>query len=97
MFAKKHLHQAKDELRKVHPAGLVMSGPGMAGEMSSVLEVIFSGLVGALAGFAFGMLCGSLARVFTINRVKGMIGGRHWAAWGAGAGALGLAMFELFT
>jgi hypothetical protein len=65
--------------------------------MEGIIEVMFAGMVGALGGFIFGMLCGSFARIFTINRVKGMIGGRHWAAYGAGAGALGLALMEFFN
>lgn len=83
-------------LKKIQPAGFVMHGSGMSGDAGGPLEVFFAGLIGALVGFVFGMLCGSFARVFTLNRVKGMIGGRHWAAWGAGAGALGLALMELF-
>lgn len=84
-------------LKKIQPAGFVVQGQGMTGEVGGIAEVIFAGLVGALVGFVLGMLCGSFARVFTLNRVKGMIGGRHWAAWGAGAGALGLALIEMFN
>lgn len=84
-------------LRRVNPAGVFMSGPGMGGPLEGPLEILFAGAAGGLLGFIFGLLFGSLARVFTLNRVKGMIGGRHWAAWGAGAGALGLAMMELFN
>ena len=83
--------------RKNNLSGFVVSGPGMTGSMEGPIEIMFAGLVGGLAGFTFGMLFGTLARVFTFNRVKGIIGGRHWAAWGAGAGALGLAAIELFT
>ena len=64
--------------------------------MGGMVEVLFAGMIGALIGFITGMLCGTFARIFTLNRVKGMIGGRHWAAYGAGAGALALAMIELF-
>jgi hypothetical protein len=86
----------KQRLNRVTPAGLVVHGSGMQGTMEGPIEVMFAGLIGGLAGFTFGMLCGTFARLFTINRVKGMIGGRHWAAYGAGAGALGLAMMEWF-
>jgi hypothetical protein len=67
----------------------------MWGEIEGILEVLFAGMMGAMLGFIAGMLFGTLARVFTLNRVKGMIGGRHWAAYGAGAGGLALAMIEL--
>lgn len=63
--------------------------------MEGIMEVLFAGITGALLGFVFGMLCGGLARVFTLDRAKGIIGGRHWAAYGAGAGGLALAMIEL--
>jgi len=82
-------------LQKINPAGVYMSGPGMGGSLEGPLEILFAGVVGAIGGFIFGLLCGALARVFTLNRVKGIIGGRHWAAYGAGAGALALAMMEL--
>ena len=85
----------KQRLNRITPAGLVVHGAGMWGEMEGIIEVLFAGMIGALAGFILGMLCGTFARIFTINRVKGMIGGRHWAAYGAGAGALALAMMEL--
>jgi hypothetical protein len=83
-------------LRRINPSGVIMSGPGMGGELEGPLEVMFAGMIGALAGFILGMLVGTLARIFTLNRVKGIIGGRRWAAYGAGAGALALAMMELF-
>ena len=86
----------KQRLSRITPAGFVVHGAGMWGEMEGLIEVMFAGMVGALIGFIFGMLCGTFARIFTLNRVKGMIGGRHWAAYGAGAGALALAMMELF-
>lgn len=86
----------KQRLNRVTPAGLVVHGTGMSGTMEGPIEVLFAGLVGALIGFIFGMLCGTFARIFTLNRVKGIVGGRHWAAYGAGAGALALAMMELF-
>ena len=85
----------KQQLNRITPAGLVVHGAGMWGEVEGIIEVLFAGMVGALAGFILGMFCGTFARIFTINRVKGMIGGRHWAAYGAGAGALALAMMEL--
>ena len=85
----------KKRLEKINSAGLIMSGRGMGGgAVEGPLEVLLAGAVGALAGFVMGMLCGTFARFFTINRVKGMIGGHHWAAYGAGAGALGLAVIE---
>jgi hypothetical protein len=81
-------------LEKVNPAGLIVSGRGMGGEMEGIAEILFAGLIGGLLGFVFGMLFGTFARLFTLNRVKGMIGGRHWAAYGAGAGARARAMIE---
>ena len=86
----------KQRLSRITPAGFVVHGTGMWGEMEGILEVLFAGMVGGLIGFIFGMLFGTFARIFTLNRVKGIIGGRHWAAYGAGAGALALAMMELF-
>jgi len=84
-------------LNKVNASGFVVSGQGMHAEMEGPAEIMFAGMIGALLGFIFGMLFGTFARIFTLNRVKGMIGGRHWAAYGAGAGALALAMIELLT
>lgn len=74
-----------------------MSGQGMSGEVSGTMEVLFATLLGGLAGLVLGMVIGTFARLFTINRVKGMIGGIQWGAYGAGAGALALAMFELLN
>ena len=85
----------KKQLNRIHSSGFVVSGPGMGGEIEGTIEVLFAGMIGALLGFVFGMLCGALARVFTLNRLKGIIGGRHWAAYGAGAGGLTLAVIEL--
>jgi hypothetical protein len=85
----------KKQLNNINASGFIVSGQGMGGEMEGPAEVVFAGMIGALLGFVFGMLCGTCARLFTLNRVKGMIGGRHWAAYGAGAGALALAMIEL--
>jgi len=82
-------------LDKVNPAGLIVSGPGMSAQLEGFTEVLFAGMIGALVGFVLGMLFGAFARIFTLNRVKGMIGGQHWAAYGAGAGAMALAMIEL--
>ena len=87
----------KKRLEKINPAGLILSGRGVGGELEGPLEILFASAVGALAGFVLGMLFGSFARIFTLNRVKGMIGGSHWAAYGAGAGALGLAVIEFFN
>ena len=41
------------------------------------------------------VLGGIRQAVGSLNRVKGIIGGRHWAAYGTGAGALALAAMEL--
>jgi hypothetical protein len=83
--------------RKFHGAsGVYMSGPGLTGEMGTTMEVLFASLVGGLVGFVLGMLTGTLARIFTLNRVRGMIGGIHWAAYGAAAGAIVLAAVEFF-
>jgi hypothetical protein len=82
--------------RKAYPAGLVMHGTGMWGEMEGFVEIFFAGMIGALFGFVVGMLFGVMTRIFTLNRVKGVIGGRHWAAYGASAGALALALMEIF-
>jgi len=84
-----------NRLGRINPAGFVVSGRGMWGEMEGLPEVLFAGLAGALVGFTVGLLCGAFARIFSMNRVKGMVGGRHWAAYGAGAGALTLAVLEL--
>jgi len=84
-------------LSRINPAGFVVSGQGMHGDMEGIAEVLFAGLGGALAGFSLGLLIGVMARIFTLNRVKGIIGGRHWAAYGAGAGALALAAVELLN
>jgi len=86
----------KQRLNRISPSGFVVHGSGMGGEMEGIVEILFAGMIGGLFGFIGGMLCGTFARIFTLNRVKGMIGGRHWAAYGAGAGALALAMMELF-
>ena len=88
----------KQRLSRINPSGFVVHGGGMGGtgEIGGIVEILFAGMIGALIGFISGMLCGTFARLFTLNRVKGIIGGRHWAAYGAGAGALALAMIELF-
>ena len=82
-------------LRKLNVPGFVVSGPGMGGEFEGPIEVLFAGAVGAVCGFIVGMFCGALARIFTLDRVKGVVGGNRWAAYGAGAGALALALIEL--
>ena len=86
----------KKRLEKLNPAGLMLSGRGIGGELEGPIEVLLAGAVGALGGFVTGMLFGTFARLITVNRIKGMIGGSHWAAYGAGAGALGLAVLEWF-
>ena len=75
--------------------GVFMTGGGMGGEISGTAEVMLAGLLGGLTGLVCGMVIGVCARFVTLNRVKGIIGGMHWGAYGAGAGALALAMFEL--
>ena len=85
----------KQRLNRITPAGLVMHGTGMWGEFEGLIEVLFAGMIGGLIGFIVGMLFGAFARIFTLNRVKGIIGGRHWAAYGAGAGGLALAVMEM--
>jgi hypothetical protein len=83
--------------KKLSPyfAGVFVGGPNAGAEIEGPLEVVFAGLVGALAGFVLGMLAGSMARIFTMNSPKGSRGGMNWAAWGAGAGAMALAVIEL--
>ena len=84
------------KLDRVTPAGLVVHGSGVAGGIEGPAEIFFAGLIGALLGFICGMLSGSIVRVLTVNARKGIRGGLHWAAYGAGAGALALALIELF-
>ena len=86
----------KQKLERITPAGLVVHGSGVTGGMEGPAEVIFAGLIGALLGFIGGLLTGSIARVLTVNARKGIRGGLHWAAYGAGAGAMALALIELF-
>jgi hypothetical protein len=87
-------HYYRRKLRRVYPAGVFISNP-TGGEIEGPLEVMFAGLLGALGGFFLGMLTGAFARVFTMNARKGSRGGMHWAAYGAGAGAMALALVEL--
>jgi hypothetical protein len=87
----------KKRLEKINPAGLMMSGRGIGGGFEGPIEVLLAGAVGALGGFVAGMVFGTFARLITVNRVKGMIGGSHWAAYGAAAGAVGLAVVEWFV
>lgn len=77
--------------------GVFMTGGGIGGEISGPIEVMFAGLIGGIAGLVVGMIAGTFARFFTINRAQGVIGGMQWGAYGAGAGALALAMFELLN
>lgn len=81
-------------LERINSAGLIMSGRGMGGEIEGPLEVMFAGGLGALLGFVTGMLFGTFARFLTSNRIKGMIGGAHWAAYGAALGGVALAILE---
>ena len=83
------------QLRRFNASGFVVSGPGMSGEIEGPLEVLLAGAIGAMIGFIVGRFCGVLARIFTLNRAQGIIGGNRWAAYGAGAGALALALVEL--
>lgn len=83
-------------LRKINFAGLIVSGPSTSSSMEGPIEVFFAGMIGALVGFVGGMLAGVITRICTLNRLKGIIGGAHWAAYGAGAGALALAFIEMF-
>ena len=86
----------KQRLQKYLP-GFVVSGSGMGdGALDGPIEIIVAGVVGAMAGFVLGLLSGSIARLITYNRDRGIIGGRVWAAYGASAGALALALMELF-
>jgi hypothetical protein len=83
------------DLKQYGTTGLVVKGNAMTGGgIEGPLEVMFAALLGGLAGFVAGMLFGTVTRVMTINRVKGMLGGGHWAAYGAAAGALCLALVE---
>ncbi len=82
--------------KKLSPyyAGLMVSNPRGA-DIEGPMEVMFAGLVGALAGFVLGMLAGTITRIITINSAKGSRGGMNWAAWGAGAGAMAFVVIEL--
>jgi hypothetical protein len=84
----------KQKLNRFFPSGFVVSNSAYA-ELEGPAEVLFAGVIGAALGFIIGMLVGTAARLFTMNAVKGMRGGLHWAAYGAGAGAMALAMIEL--
>ena len=77
-------------------SGFVVSGSGMGtGSMEGPIEIILACIVGAMGGFVLGLLGSSVARLITANRERGIIGGQKWAAYGASAGALALAMMEL--
>ncbi len=80
---------------RLHPSGLVVSGSSGATEIEGPVEVIFAGFVGALVGLVIGLLAGAVTRVVTINSIKGIRGGMHWGAYGAGAGAVIVALIEL--
>jgi hypothetical protein len=69
-----------------NPTGAPIDGP---------LEVVFAGLMGALAGFFLGMLAGAITRMITMNGKNGSRGGTGWAAWGAMGGALAFAIMAL--
>ena len=86
----------KDKLQRVLPAGIMVNSPGGTGvgDIEGPLEIFFAGLLGALAGFVLGLLIGVFTRIATMNAARGCTGGIHWAAYGAGAGALALAIIE---
>lgn len=88
-----------EKLGRIAPAGVFIEpGSGMGGtEIEGPLEVIFAGLIGAMAGFVVGLLVGSIVRVLTINSVKGTSGGIHWAAYGACAGTVAMVVMALIT
>lgn len=74
--------------------GVYMSGQGMNGETNEGLKIFFAGAIGALLGFVVGVMAGTFARIITMNRVKGMIGGMHWGAYGTAVGAVTLALLR---
>ncbi len=92
---KKLVNKLREKLERINAAGLIVSGGSAAGDIEGPLEIIFAGLLGALAGFVIGLLIASVARVITINSIKGMRGDMHWAAYGACLGALALAVMEI--
>ncbi|HMJ91355.1 MAG TPA: hypothetical protein VK530_16150 [Candidatus Acidoferrum sp.] len=75
-------------------SGVFNSSPTGA-PIDGAVEVMFAGLMGALAGFVLGLLAGTITRVITINATNGSRGGMGWAAWGATGGALAFAIIEL--
>lgn len=96
----KIIRKVKDYFRKklgrAYPAGLVVSNSSGAG-IEGPVEVLFAGMLGALCGFVLGMLIGVITRIMTMNALRGSRGGMHWGAYGAGAGAMALALVELFN
>ena len=84
------------KVQRLLSSGVFVSGPNGSGEIEGPLEVMFAGLVGAAGGFVAGLLLGACARLLTMDAVRGSRGGAHWAAYGAGAGAVALSMIELF-
>jgi hypothetical protein len=84
----------RNKLGRAYPAGLIVTNSSGA-EIEGPIEVMFAGMLGALAGFVLGMLVGVVTRILTMNALRGSRGGMHWAAYGAGAGAMALALVEL--
>jgi hypothetical protein len=82
------------KLRAHFASGVFMANPKGA-PIDGPLEVVFAGLVGALAGFVLGLLAGTITRIITINAEKGSRGGMDWAGWGAAGGAMAFALIEL--
>lgn len=87
----------KQSRRVLGTDGVFIAGQGVSGEISGPIEVLFATLLGGLAGLVAGMIVGTFASIVTTNREKGMIGGMHWGAYGAGAGALTLATYKLLN
>jgi hypothetical protein len=87
----------KERLSRICPAGLVVHGRQVQGNMEGVIELMFAALLGCIGGFIVGMLLGVTSRIATVNRVKGVVGGPHWAAYGAALGAVGLACIRWFA
>ena len=91
--------KSKGNLSRFLPAGLMMntSGGTGVGDIEGPLEILFAGVLGSLIGFVLGMLLGVITNIATMNASRGSSGGMHWAAYGAGGGALALAVIELLS
>ena len=88
--------KCSEKLNSIVAAGVINSSP-RPGDIEGPLEIVFAGLLGAMGGFVVGLLIGILTRIFTMNAANGERGGIHWAAYGASAGALCLAIVEFFN